>query len=128
MFCCAQTSSPQIERRARPSGGIQKLPGPVEELEKVFGEDFLRPSDDEGGPNRYTQARYFGKNDTATWQLNSVGFPSAICQCSTVAQVQTVVNYARAHCLPAGVPLAVACGRHSTPVCRTMRSFVTSVA
>lgn len=106
MFCCASNGGQIIERRELVV--VDPLPGPVEELQKSFGKDFIQPHDDQ-----YTDARYYGKEGTESWTLNSVGFPAAICQCTTAEQVQTVVNYARKYCQPAGVPLAVACGRHS---------------
>lgn len=105
MLCCA--SSPgHIERQERPA--IAALPGPAAELEEWFGNDLLRPKDPE-----YANSRYVGKEETVSWTVSSVGYPAAICQCTSVAQVQKVVNYARKYCQPAGVPLALAGGRHS---------------
>jgi hypothetical protein len=109
MFCCASNDDQIIERRGRIAAASLKLPGPVEELESSLGKGFIQPHDEQ----QYTEARYYGKEGTESWMLNFVGFPSAICQCTTAHQVQMVVDYARKYCQPAGIPLAVACGRHS---------------
>lgn len=61
----------------------------------------------------YVDARWNGLNRTKQWSLGTVGWPSGIARVTTVEQVQAVVNYAREHCYPAGISLAVACGRHS---------------
>lgn len=58
-----------------------------------------------------------------TWNLDDVGFPSAIATVESAAEVQAVVKYAAQHCLAAGMMLCVACGRHSHQ-CMLDSSFV----
>jgi len=50
---------------------------------------------------------------TYTWNQDIIGYPSAICTCYRVEHVVAVVNFARAHCKPVGIELAVTSGRHS---------------
>ncbi|KAL1500669.1 hypothetical protein AB1Y20_013316 [Prymnesium parvum] len=50
---------------------------------------------------------------TYTWNQDVIGYPSAICTCYTLEHVVAVVNFACAHCKPAGIELAVTAGRHS---------------
>lgn len=92
-----------------PPDDLKDLPGPVDALKSQLGADnVLLP-----GALEYTKQRWSGRGQTISWSLAHVGYPCCICVVSSAKDVQAVVNYAREHCQPAGIPLAVANGRHS---------------
>lgn len=92
-----------------PPDNLQDLPGPVESLKQKLGDDnVILP-----GTAEYTKQRWSGRGLSISWSLAQVGYPSCICVVSSAQDVQAVVNYAREHCQPAGIPLAVANGRHT---------------
>jgi len=115
--CTSRDQSPglQAEWEAR-IAKVQPLPGPIQELRQVLGNRLQIPGDESynsarGDPHAPGVA-WDGKF-RQTWNLDDVGFPSAIASVDTVSEVQAVVKYAAAHCLDAGTLLCVACGRHS---------------
>eukprot|EP00434_Breviolum_minutum_P022768 symbB.v1.2.020087.t1/scaffold1671.1/size106526/1 len=103
----------EAQRRAK---DVRTLPGPYEELEHLLGDRFQTPQKD-----RYHTARgVLGIEDVAwngryraTWNPDAIGYPCAIAMVETVKEVQQLVTYAAKHCLPNGVRLCVAAGRHS---------------
>eukprot|EP00435_Cladocopium_sp_Y103_P062995 s3_g24.t1 len=95
---------------------VAKLPGPNDDLEELLGERFQTPQKAEyhraRGVLGIDEVAWDGKY-RATWNPDAMGFPMAICSVQSVAEVQRVVKYAAQHCLPVGVRLCVAAGRHS---------------
>ena len=84
----------------------ETLPGPVDELRTLFGNDFVTNEDGD----KYDEARWLGKGDetkgfgykTKSWRINTVGFPSCILTCDSVEKVQAAVKYYVDHVLSAG--------------------------
>lgn len=100
----------------RRAAEVAKLPGPNDDLEELLGERFQTPQKAEyhraRGVLGIDEVAWDGKY-RATWNPDAMGFPMAICSVQSVAEVQRVVKYAAQHCLPVGVRLCVAAGRHS---------------
>mmetsp|Transcript_12452 Transcript_12452/g.21534 ORF Transcript_12452/g.21534 Transcript_12452/m.21534 type:complete len:536 (-) Transcript_12452:120-1727(-) len=95
---------------------VKPLPGPILSLRQLLGERLQTPDCDlydaaRGDPN-VEDVSWDGKY-RQTWNLDDIGFPSAIATVQTVAEVQAVVKYAAQHCNHMGMRLCIACGRHS---------------
>ena len=101
------------------------LPGDVvASLKKSLGGRLYLPGDE-----AYDQARGLpgvegvGQQWRASWNHDAIGKPLGIASVQTTEEVQAVVNYTREWLLPARIPLAIACGRHSHQ-CMVDGSFV----
>lgn len=117
-FCCGSKADKCVEEKERALRleHVSLLPGPAAELRSLLGSRLVTP-----GQELYDAARGDPKVEGVdwngrfrqTWNLDDVGFPSAIAIVESVEEVQAVVRYAAKHCLPAGKRLCVAAGRHS---------------
>eukprot|EP00466_Bigelowiella_natans_P006320 jgi/Bigna1/140980/aug1.59_g15688 len=87
----------------------------VKQLKAALKGNLLTPTDD---PEGYNEARVIGKKGTKTWNIDAMGYPSAIALCSTPNDVSECLKFYRKHCFSPGdkkqaIPLCIACGRHS---------------
>lgn len=95
---------------------VSRLPGPVDELRKLLGDRLQTPGDpgyDSARGDPCAPGVSWDGEFRQTWNLDDIGYPSAIATVQTVAEVQEVVGYASRHGGQGEVLLCVAAGRHS---------------
>lgn len=91
---------------------IAQLPGDAIELEKQ-GVSVFFP-----GTDAYTDARVYRLDGKQAWNPRGVGYPCAIVRPTEYQHVASFMQYFVKHCVPAGIKLCIAGGRHSNYHCQ----------